>query len=79
MLVCFDFELQLSPRACFLRLMHSTSRHRVSAISGSGFGVQRLLRWHFKLVVFALVDGSAEHWVPYGECEAATPEAQRRQ
>ena len=62
MFLCFDFELQLTPQAGNLGLMQSTSRIWVSAISGLEFGTQRLWRWHFKLVAFALVDGSAEHW-----------------
>ena len=77
MFLCLDFGLQLGQQAQVLYLVHSTPRLWVSAVSGPGFGIQRLWRWHFKLVVFALVDGGAEHWVPYGDCEAATPEAQR--
>ena len=60
-------------------LSNGTPRLWVSAVSGLEFGTQRLRRWHFKFCVFAVTDGSVKHWTTYGDFEAATPEAQRRQ
>ena len=61
MFLCLDFGIQLSQQAQVLCLVHSTPRLWVSAVSGPEFGTQRLLRWHFKTGVFAVIDGSANH------------------
>ena len=79
MFLCFDFGLQLTPRAGNLGLMQSTSRIWVSANSGLEFGTQRPWRCHFKFFVFTGPTGAQSIGVAYGDFEAAASEAQRRQ